>query len=222
MFNTRIAPSPTGDMHMGTARTAYFNWLAARATDGKFILRIDDTDIARNDQSKVDDILKVMDWLSLDYDMLVYQSNRFDLYQHVAECLIDGGFAKRLDDGAVVLDFQDWDNFPCKSWHDNIAGDIKIGQSDFDYISNMVLIKSNGSPTYNFANVCDDIDFDIGVNYVIRGVDHQKNTGKQIVLYYFLSTIPMSGIKVPQYAHTGLLFKDKKKLSKTGRCCIYD
>jgi glutamyl/glutaminyl-tRNA synthetase len=218
MFNTRIAPSPTGDMHMGTARTAYFNWLIARSTGGKFILRIDDTDLDRSDSSKTDDILKVMDWLGLDYDELVYQSDRFDRYSQIADALIAHGFAVK-DGDAVRLN--QLHNTPILGnvWHDNIAGNIRIDDKDRDYFNDMVIIKSDGSPTYNFASVIDDIDYNI--SYVVRGVDHLNNTAKQVMLYQALLALSTQDdalfvrtISSPNYAHVSLLFKDKKKLSK--------
>ena len=101
-MNTRIAPSPTGDMHLGTARTAYFNWLAARASGGQFILRIDDTDLNRSKPEYTQVILDTMNWLGLDYDHIVYQSQRFDVYLKQAEMLIAQGWAKK-EDGAIVL-----------------------------------------------------------------------------------------------------------------------
>lgn len=204
MYHTRIAPSPTGDMHLGTARTAYFNWLAARASGGRFILRIDDTDTARNNQSKVDDILQIMDWLGLNYDQLVYQSDRLDWYRDQAKVLIDLGMAQ-FDDNCIRLNLTQ--RLPINwFWNDNVAGSIPIGKEDLDYIKTMVLIKSDGYPTYNFASALDDMD--LGINYVIRGTDHIKNTAKQVVLYKLYKK------DIPQYAHVGLLTQDKKKLSK--------
>jgi glutamyl-tRNA synthetase len=200
-YTTRIAPSPTGDMHIGTARTAYFNWLAARATGGKFILRIDDTDASRNSQSSADDILKIMDWLGLDYDQLVYQSNRHDLYIDKAIDLIDKGLAKRMD-GAIFLD----PKVIRDSWDDSVAKTIKINDNDKDLVKKLVLVKSDEVATYNFASVVDDID--LGINYVIRGNDHLANTIKQIAIY------DAFGIDIPKYAHVGLIHKNKKKISK--------
>ncbi len=203
-MNTRIAPSPTGSMHMGTARTAYFNWLAAKASGGQFLLRIDDTDLQRNDLSKIDDIFQIMDWLGLDYDLVVKQSDRLERYNQIADQLIQNNFAQ-ISDGAIRLSINNFDDFQ-KSWVDQIVGSIGIGKEDLDYISNMVLIKSDGSPAYNFASAIDDIDFKI--DYVIRGNDHTKNTAKQLFIYYLLQ------VDIPKYAHLGLLTKDKKKLSK--------
>jgi glutamyl-tRNA synthetase len=203
-YNTRIAPSPTGDMHMGTARTAYFNWLIAKSTGGSFYLRIDDTDLDRNDDSKTKDILTVMDWLDLDYDDVYYQSKRADIYNAIADEAVRAGWAVK-EDGCIRLDNPDFTGLS-RVWVDQISGSIEVSDQDLEYISSMVLIKSNGTPTYNFANVVDD--HLMKINYVIRGIDHQKNTSKQFMLLQKL------GYKAPKYAHLGLLFKNKKKLSK--------
>lgn len=198
---TRIAPSPTGDMHLGTARTAYFNWLIARATGGRFILRIDDTDQDRNVQGCIDDILRVMDWLGLDYDAIHYQSQRLDLYATVAQRLLDDGQADYVD-GA--LRFRP--DVRRDSWTDQIAGTIAITDTSWSHTEGLVLVRSNGVPTYNFASVIDDID--MGITHVVRGVDHTANTGKQVVLWDHLDAVP------PLFSHVGLLFKNKKKLAK--------
>ncbi|KKK67742.1 hypothetical protein LCGC14_2951040, partial [marine sediment metagenome] len=100
-YNTRIAPSPTGDMHLGTCRTAYFNWLAARASGGSFLLRIDDSDKKRSKKKYVKTILATMKWLGLDYDEIVYQSDRFDRYRDLANALVEIGDATILDNGAI-------------------------------------------------------------------------------------------------------------------------
>lgn len=202
---TRIAPSPTGDMHLGTARTAYFNWLLARATGGTFLLRIDDTDMARNRQQCIQDIFEVMDWLNLDYDQLLYQSSRFHRYCEAAEGLIAQGLAQRADNGAVLLNITSYAG--PRAWRDEIAGEIPITDQDIAGFSNLVLIKSDGSPTYNFATVVDDLDFDI--TYILRGKDHTTNTSKQVALWSLLTDTPP-----PSFAHVGLLFSGGKKLSK--------
>lgn len=208
MYNTRIAPSPTGDMHLGTARTAYFNWLAARASGGRFILRIDDTDTQRNNSSKTQDIFQIMGWLGLNYDDIIFQSERLSWYQACAHSLIKSDFAV-MDNGAVRLalrpDFLA--NLPL-TWRDDLAGDIPIADEDMDYIKSMVILKSDGYPTYNFASALDDLD--LNINFVIRGTDHIKNTPKQIALYYLFGSTAM----IPKYAHVGLLTQNKKKLSK--------
>lgn len=207
-FVTRIAPSPTGPTHMGTVRTAYFNWLAARASGGKFIVRIDDTDRLRSDQFYADQFISALEWLGLDWDALYYQSKRLDVYNKYADDLITRGLAVR-EGKAVRLDL---DQIPSiANWKDQIAGDVKIRKANVEGFDQMYIIKSDGMPTYHFASCVDDID--MGVNYVIRGKDHTTNTAKHVLLYsLFHATLP-------RYAHVGLL-KVKgpdgkaKKLSK--------
>jgi glutamyl-tRNA synthetase len=207
---TRIAPSPTGDMHIGTARTAYFNWLAARASGGKFILRIDDTDQKRNDPAFTQVILDTMKWLGLDYDEIVYQSARFDIYKGAAGLLMSEGWAEPKD-GATILTIEKRRRegyiFP-KTWKDEIKGDVKITADDLDNMDGMVLIKSDGSPSYNFCSVVDDMQ--MGVNFVIRGVDHITNTAKQVVLWEALK----ADEPLPRFAHLGLICLKDKPLSK--------
>ena len=209
-YTTRIAPSPTGDIHIGVARTAYFNWLMARASGGAFILRIDDTDLSRNDQKYVDVILQTMDWLGLDYNRIVYQSKRFDRYKSMAKALVDLNFAKVLDNGAIAVDLSGHTNgFGIKvptSWHDEIVGDIKITDTNIDQTDGMILIKGDGSPGYNWATVIDDHDF--GINYVIRGNDHITNTSKQVILY------AVFGAPLPKFAHVGLIHLPQTKLDR--------
>lgn len=202
-FNTRIAPSPTGSFHIGTARTAYFNWLAARSTGGQFILRIDNTDEKRNKQEYIDIILEAIEWLGLDYDQLVYQSERFEKHVQMAHELIKQGKAKEIDGGAIVLVP---DHLP-SSFRDEIIGPINISQDDKDHCQNLVLIRSGGKiPTYQWSCVVDDIDFNI--NYIIRGVDHVTNTSRQVAIYSTLKS------NIPKFAHVGLIQLNKKKLSK--------
>jgi glutamyl-tRNA synthetase len=203
MYITRIAPSPTGDMHIGTARTAYFNWLAARASGGQFILRIDDTDEARNKPEYTQTILDTMSWLGLDYDRLEFQSHRQDRYTDLASQLTRSGFAE-LDDCAIR--FRPNRYVPPTHWHDEIAGDIPISTKDLEEMDGMVLIKRTGGATYNFASVVDDADFN--VNFIIRGVDHISNTAKQVVLWDVL------GRPVPKMAHVGLICVKNKPMSK--------
>jgi len=201
-FNTRIAPSPTGNMHLGTARTAYFNYLASRSTGGKFILRVDDTDLDRSDDKFLDSIFGSLDWLGLNTDAVYYQSKRLDVYTDYLNRLLDSGKAIKKD-GAVFLNY----DFKDDSWVDGIKGKINISDNDLVAASNLVLWKSDGMPTYHFASVVDDIDLDI--NCVIRGVDHISNTAKQIAIYRAL------GADLPVYFHVGLLTAvDGKKLSK--------
>ena len=149
MYNTRIAPSPTGDMHLGTARTAYFNWLAARATGGKFILRIDDTDVARSKQSYVNVILDTMDWLGLDYDDVVYQSRRNDRYLEVIKQLDAEDRVCELENGA----YGTFTEMVPDKWTDTIAGDVIMTDDDIAYSSGLILMKGDGTPSYHFASV---------------------------------------------------------------------
>lgn len=215
-YITRIAPSPTGFLHLGTARTAYFCWLAARATGGRFLLRIDDTDAARNNDAFVDVIYKAMDYLKLDYDATFRQSDRRDRYTQVAADLAAKGRAVHRD-GAIFLDHPLSLNPGLTSVGDAAVGSIPVTQADHDFVANMVLIKSDGMATYHFASVVDDID--TGINYVIRGADHISNTIKQVALYLALDA------PLPKYAHVGLLHDQAtgKKLSKsTGARSLLD
>lgn len=201
-FITRIAPSPTGMFHLGTARTAYFNWLAARASGGKFILRIDDTDTARNDPAAIKVILDSMEWLGLDHDAVYMQSQRLDLYRESADLMITAGMAEQLDDGAVVL--RRPDNLP-DSFQDSLAGTIKAND-----VGALVLLRNTaagGGPTYQFASIHDD--YIMGVNWIIRGHDHIQNTPKQMAIWQ----TAFAG-DFPKVSHVGLIFKDGKKLSK--------
>lgn len=204
MFNTRIAPSPTGDFHIGTARTLLFNYLAAKASGGKFILRIDDTDIARNNEDHVKIIYDAVSWLGLGYDLTFRQSHRFDLYRNFAENLISSGLAKR-EDTAIRLDLPENFSYP-ECWVDELGGMQKINDKHIINTKNMVLIKSDGTPTYHFATVIDDNEFDI--NYIIRGTDHIDNTARHVILYNIWK------FDVPKYAHVGLIHRNKKKVSK--------
>lgn len=204
-YNTRIAPSPSGYFHLGTARTAYFNWLAARASGGKFILRIDDTNTAKSQDQFVDVIYAAMDYLGLDFDLTFKQSDRLDRYKQVIDKLVADDKAYHAD-GAVFLKH----TLVQQSFTDSASGSpIPVTKLDLDFIKDMVLMKSDGMPTYHFANVVDDIDYDI--NFVIRGNDHTNNTLKQIAIYEAIGGV------VPKYAHIGLLcdLKTGKKLSKS-------
>lgn len=202
-YNTRIAPSPTGDMHLGTTRTCYFNWLAARASGGSFLLRIDDTDKKRSKKKHVKTILTTMKWLGLDYDEIVYQSDRFDRYRSLANALVDIGDATVLDNGAIA--FNRPEEF-VKKWKDNVAGWVKISDKDKENVDGLIMIKEDGSPTYNWASIIDDQDYQI--NYIIRGNDHLSNTTKQVLIYNSM------GHPLPEFAHIGLIHYQKKKLSK--------
>lgn len=204
-YNTRIAPSPSGYFHLGTARTALFNYLAARASGGKFILRIDDTNTAKSQDQFIDVIYAAMDYLGLDFDLTFKQSDRLDRYKQVIDKLVADDKAYHAD-GAVFLKH----TLVQQSFVDGASGStIPVTKLDLDFIKDMVLMKSDGMPTYHFANVVDDIDYDI--NFVIRGNDHTNNTLKQIAIYEAIGGV------VPKYAHIGLLcdLKTGKKLSKS-------
>lgn len=220
-YVTRIAPSPTGMFHLGTARTALFNYLAAKASNGKFILRIDDTDIDRNKQEYTDIILESLDWLGLEHDELYYQSQRTQIYLETAEKLLDGGKAFRASNGAIIL--KPPTALP-ESFSDEVAGTIAITDTNKAQIDgrngSLVLVRGGDNinqPTYQFCSVVDD--YYMGVNYIIRGVDHITNTPKQIAIWNSLEdpngyVKPLSFYDIPKFAHVGLIHKDKKKLSK--------
>lgn len=200
-YVTRIAPSPTGMFHLGTARTAYYAWLAARASGGRFILRIDDTDVARNDPAYVDVIYDAMNWLGLDHDDLYFQSKRGDIYALALAHLMDADLAY-ADDGAIKLRLPP--NLP-STWTDSIKGPINISDHDRKLIDGLVLVRSDGSPTYHFASVVDDIDMKI--NYVIRGTDHIGNAPKHVAIHAALRAAGymLPDTAVPLYAHVGLI-----------------
>jgi len=194
----------SGNLHIGTARTAYFNWLAARSTNGKFILRIDDTDKSRNQDIFLKDIIDSLDWLGLNYDLMLHQSDRSDIYKSYLD-KIDPKYLKK-DGDAIRL------NLPLDiirdNWKDNLSNKpIITSIDDRQIISDMVLIKSDGIPTYHFASVIDDIDMNI--NCIVRGIDHLSNTIKHITLYDIL------GVDIPDFYHTGLIHNmNGKKISK--------
>lgn len=207
MIKVRFAPSPTGYLHIGGARTALFNWMYARAQAGKFVLRIEDTDRQRSRQEFVDEILDSMRWLGLEWDELYYQSERFDVYRQRAQTLLEQRKAYK-DGDAVIL------KMPLQEIRidDLIRGEIVF---DTATIKDQVLIKSDGSPTYSFACVVDDTAMEI--THVIRGEDHISNTPKQIMIYQAL------GLKPPKFAHLPLIMGDEGRLSKrTGAVAVSD
>lgn len=201
----RVAPSPTGNLHIGTLRTIYFNWLIANQNEGsKLILRIDDTDLNRSKDELIQPIYDSLKYYGLNWDITFKQSSRFDRYQEVADDLIKQGFAIKFDD-AIKMNgvFVDVD------WVDELTGPkLKISPDLHNLIANQIIIKSDGSPSYNFASAIDDIDY--GVTWVIRGTDHIVNTHKQVLFYHLLGT------KLPSYSHIGLLcdMKTGAKYSK--------
>ena len=233
-MKSRFAPSPTGYLHIGGARTALFAWLWAKKTSSKFVLRIEDTDKERSTQTSVDAILDGMEWLGLDYDEgPIYQSDRTKRYNEVINELLLNGKAyycdcskERLekmrenqiankekpkydgccrnkalkngvirflnpDDGSVIFD-------------DFVKGEVRITNSELD---DLIISRTDGSPTYNLTVVVDDHDMEI--DCVIRGDDHINNTPKQINLYKAM------GWPLPEFAHVPMILgSDGSRLSK--------
>ncbi len=234
----RFAPSPTGYLHIGGARTALFNWLQARKVGGKFILRIEDTDVARSTQESVDAILEGMRWLGLDWDEGPYfQSEQFPVYrEHVGKLLAAGKAyrcwcapeeleAKReqaMKDGrkpkydgtcrnlkADITDRPHAVRFKAPQGGVTAFDDLIKGRISFsnDELDDLIIQRSDGTPTYNFTVVVDDATMDITT--VIRGDDHINNTPRQILLYEAL------GHPVPAFAHVPMILgSDKARLSK--------
>ena len=237
---TRFAPSPTGDLHIGGARTALYCWLHARANDGEFVLRIEDTDLERSSPEAVKAIMDGMNWLGLDWDEgPIYQTHRFDRYKEVISRLISEQKAypcfctrERLDklregqkankekpryDGKCrdlnpedinlhndhVIRFKNPQD-GAVTFKDVVKGEITIANKELD---DLIIARTDGSPTYNFTVVVDDID--MGITQVVRGDDHINNTPRQINIFTAL------GAKVPEYGHVPMILGDDgKKLSK--------
>lgn len=239
-IRTRFAPSPTGYLHIGGARTALFSWLFARKHGGQFVLRIEDTDLERSTPESVNAILEGMTWLGLEYDEgPFYQTHRFDRYKEVIEQLMDEGHAYRCDcskdrleqlreqqkarkekprydgccrnkkpgeidttkphvirfrnpiDGQVII-------------NDLIRGKVIIDNSELD---DLIIQRTDGSPTYNLTVVVDDLDMNI--THVIRGDDHLNNTPRQI------NILKAMGAEAPTYAHVPMILgEDGSRLSK--------
>lgn len=235
-IKVRFAPSPTGFLHIGGARTALFNWLYARAKGGKFLIRIEDTDTERSEARFTADIMESLKWLGmLPDEEPVFQSHRFPRYTEIANQLLAAKQAYRCECTPEQLDkvreqcqaekrpFR----YPgtCREktsvapnsvvrvkvpqsgetgFDDLIRGHISVRHSDVD---DWVILRGNGSPTYNFSVVIDD--HDLGITHVLRGDDHINNTPKQILLYQSL------GFAVPHFAHLPMILgPDKTKLSK--------
>nr|WP_319246491.1 glutamate--tRNA ligase [uncultured Celeribacter sp.] len=236
---TRIAPSPTGDMHIGTARTALFNWLYARGRGGKFLMRIEDTDRARSTPEATQGILDGMEWLGLDYDgEAVSQFERADRHAEVArQMLAEGNAYKCFSTQEEIEAFREAARAEKRStlfqspWRDAdesthpdapyvirvkapregvtmirdaVQGDVTIRN---DQLDDMIVLRSDGTPTYMLAVVVDD--HDMGVTHVIRGDDHLNNAARQMTIYEAM------GWPLPVYAHIPLIFgPDGKKMSK--------
>lgn len=201
----RFAPSPTGYLHIGSARTALFNWLYARNQGGEFILRVEDTDKERSDEKYIDEILKSLKWLGLNWDgEAFFQSKRFDIYKKEAQRLVteNKAYYEESDKGrAIKLKVTKKELL---IFYDAVHDKIEVNSNTVD---DFVIIKSDGSPTYNFACVVDDADMQI--THIIRGDDHITNTSKQLIIYQAL------GKKPPKFAHIPLILgEDKSRMSK--------
>ena len=235
---TRFAPSPTGDLHIGGARTALFNWLLARHTHGVFILRIEDTDVARSTQESIQVILDAMTWLGMDWDEgPFYQTQRTSLYQEAAEKLLSEGRAYRCCCAPEELEIKreaalkagikpkydrtclDRKSFPpgkssairflSPDTGKTVVEDLIQGRVEFDNteLDDLIILRSDGFPTYNFSVVVDDAT--MGITHVVRGNDHLNNTPRQIQIYQAL------GYPLPKFGHVSMILgPDKKKLSK--------
>ena len=234
---TRFAPSPTGHLHIGGARTAIFCWLLARHFGGRFVLRIEDTDTERSKQEYTDSILASMRWLGLDWDGdLIYQAQRFDIYNEYIDKLLESGHAywcecstetvEAMREKARATGQKPRYDGSCRSrglgpgegrvvrLAAPLSGrvvfeDMVKGHIAFDAseLDDMVLRRADGAPTYNLAVVVDDIT--MGITHVMRGDDHVNNTPKQILLYQALEA------KQPVFGHVPMILgPDRQKLSK--------
>ncbi len=196
----RFAPSPTGYLHVGGARTALFNWLFARHHGGTFILRIEDTDRTRSTEEAIEQIVASLRWLGLDWDEFYRQTERLAIHQRYAQELLRRGRAYEAE-GAV------WFRMPKEGMttvEDLIAGKVQFQNREF---KDLVILRSDGTPTYNFACVVDDTE--MGITHVIRGDEHLPNTPKQLHMYWAL------GLQPPKFAHLPLILgPDRTKLSK--------
>src|SRR3990167_3029603 len=226
----RFAPSPTGMVHIGNLRTAIFNWLFAKHNKGKFLVRIEDTDLERSEEKYKDVILDVLGWMSFQADEpIVYQSKNIDRHNQVIEDMLKSGKAykcfcatkKESDDlflkyngfckdkqdqtGPSVIRFSMPADLPnVLEFEDLVHGKVSMPS---DQLDDFIIIRSDASPTYNFAVIVDD--HDMAVTHVIRGDDHLTNTYKQILLYKALGFIP------PKFAHIPMILNEKgAKLSK--------
>jgi glutamyl-tRNA synthetase len=218
----RFAPSPTGYLHIGGARTALFNWLYARHTGGTFVLRIEDTDAARNSQEAVNVILQGLRWLGLDWDEgpltpdatgpgkgdrgPYFQSQRRENYQRRVEALLSHGLAYEHEGAIKFKMTREPVLIP-----DLVVGDVLRKLTDREEADpDFVIVRSDGQPVFHFVNVVDDLE--MGITHVIRGEDHLSNTAKHIALFKAF------GVEPPKYAHIPLILNaDGSKMSKRDR-----
>ncbi len=239
MIRTRFAPSPTGYLHIGGARTALFSWLFSKKMGGDFVLRVEDTDRERSTDESVQAILQAMEWLQLDYDEgPFYQTHRFDRYEEVIQQLIDNDHAyycscskdrleslrneqmankqkprydgccrdKNLQSGELenmVVRFRNPQQGEVV-FNDLVKGEITVSNNELD---DLIIARSDGTPTYNLTVVVDDSDMNI--THVVRGDDHVNNTPRQINIFKAL------GVSIPLFAHVPMILgEDGKRLSK--------
>ena len=196
---TRIAPSPTGPLHIGTSRVALFNYLFAKQNKGEFILRIDDTDKERSENKYEKNIKEALEWLKLDYDEEYRQSDRGEVYKKYIKTLLDKEKAYEKD--GVIYFKNEGETIKFK---DTIRGEVVF---DFSEIEDFIIAKSENDALYNLASVVDD--HEMGITHIIRGEDHISNTPRQILLQQALQ------IKQPEYAHLPMILgPDRSKLSK--------
>lgn len=237
-IRVRFAPSPTGHLHLGGARTALFNWLFARHHNGTFILRIEDTDRTRSTEEFIESILDGMRWIGLDWDEGPFrQTARFDIYRGYVEKLIGSGHAyycycsseeleqrrkEALSEGRPPrYDGRCRDlktppqgispsiRFRMPEKGETVVEDLIRGRVLFEnsQLDDLIIMRSDGTPTYNFVVVADDVD--MGITHVIRGDDHLNNTPKQIHIYNAM------GYDIPEFAHLPMILgTDKTRLSK--------
>lgn len=196
----RFAPSPTGYLHVGGARTALFNWLFAKSLGGKFILRIEDTDQSRSTKESIEEIKESLSWLGLGWDEYYRQTDRANLYENRANELIATNYIYESD-GAL------WFKIPGNAQivvQDQVLGDVQFQTNE---LKDFVIRRSDGTFTYNFACAVDDAN--LNITHVMRGDDHLNNTPKQILIYSALDQNP------PKFAHFPMILgKDGKRLSK--------
>jgi len=208
---TRFAPSPTGYLHVGGARTALFNWLFARKHGGVFVLRVEDTDEARNTEEARQAIFDGMNWLGLDWDEGPEKGGNYGpYYQSERKGIYDAWFQKLVDAGRVYEDGGAWrfrfDRKPV-TMNDLVCGEVTIDYRDESNTPDMVVKRSDGSYVFHFVNVVDDLEMEI--THVIRGEDHLMNTPKHLQL------IEAFGGVAPKYAHIPLILNpDGSKMSK--------
>lgn len=237
MVVTRFPPSPTGHLHLGGARTALFNWLFARHNKGKFVLRFEDTDRERSKQEYVDSIMEALKWLGLDWDEGPYfQSKRLEIYQSYAQKLFEEGKAYYCECSKELLEKKKKEMLEkgLKPKYDRTCREKNLGPGEgralrlkvpeieevvfedilrgkivfpAEEIDDFIIMRSDGTPTYHFAVVIDDIT--MGITHVIRGDDHISNTPKQLLIYRAL------GVEPPEFAHIPMVLgSDGARLSK--------